>query len=44
MKLAAIKYSSRAPRSEYPTSTEPATVESPPTITANNSERVILSI
>ncbi len=40
MKLAAIKYSSGAPSSEYPTSTDPATVDRPPTITANRPERV----
>lgn len=43
IKLAAMRYSNGAPRSEYPTRTQPATLAMPPTITVNSSERVIFS-
>ena len=43
MKAAAIRYSNCAPRSEYPTSTEPATLARPPLMMAKSSERVIRS-
>ena len=40
MNEAAMRYSSGAPSRAYPTSTDPATVDNPPTITANSPERV----
>src|SRR5471032_3217402 len=44
MKHAAIRYLSSTPSPAYPSSTEPATAAKPPTITANNSERVSLAM
>ena len=41
MKQAAIRYSNSAPIWFRPTSTEPATVERPPTITAKSSDLVM---
>lgn len=43
MKAAASRYSSGAPRSEYPTRVEPATLANPPTMTVKSSESVIFS-
>ena len=41
MKLAASRYSNGTPNATYPAMTDPAIEAMPPTITANNSERVI---